>query len=122
LNQLLTKILKHEGVATITTNGSDGAYVTATWNSYITINEDGNLLIPAGGYHQTEENSKAENKVIILIGSKEVMGKQGLGAGLRLTGIATFQDSGIHFEETSKQFPWIRAVMVFTIKQEEQLQ
>jgi hypothetical protein len=121
MKQLIDKILKHEGVATIVTNNSKGSHVTATWNSYIAQDENGNFLFPAGGYHQTEDNIKAGSKVIMLIGSKMVEGKQGMGTGLRLTGNAIFYDKGIQFEQTKKRFSWIRAVMVITIEQVEQL-
>jgi len=122
MNQLITEILQHEGAATIVTNGVHGAHVTATWNSYIAQDESGNFLIPAGGFKHTESNIKAGSKMIMLIGSKKVKGKQSMGAGLRLTGSATFLSEGTAFEKTGRRFFWARAVLFFKIEQVEQLQ
>jgi len=119
--QLIVEILKHEGAATIVTSDVNGPYVTATWNSYIAQDENGNFLIPVGGYHQTESNIKNGSNVIILIASKQVTGKEGLGAGFRLTGSATFLSEGTIFKKTKKRFSWIRAVVMIGIDQIEQL-
>jgi len=122
MKSLINEILQHEGPATIVTHQVGEPHVTATWNSYIKVNEAGHFLIPVGGFNQTEKNIKAGSNVIMLIGSKSVMGLQSMGAGLRLTGTATFITAGTEFENTKKLFAWVRAVLVFSINEVEQLQ
>lgn len=121
MNQLIMEILKHEGVATIVTKGPDGPHVVATWNTYIGNEGADKLLIPVGGYNKTENNIKSGSKLIMLIGSKEVHGKMGLGTGLRLIGSAAFVYEGTMFEKIKNRFPWARATVVFTIENSEQL-
>lgn len=122
MKKLISEILTHEGVATIVTNGFEGPHVTATWHSYIIVEESGEWLIPAGGYVKTEKNIQLGSKVIIMLGSKEVVQKNGLGVGFRLTGHADFLSEGKLFEKINKIHPWARAVMVFATEKEEQLQ
>jgi len=121
MNDLLLKILQHEGAASIVTNSDAVPHLTATWNSYIELDKIGKLLIPAGGYHQTESNINSGSKLIMLIASKEVAGKQGMGTGLRLTGSAVFVTEGNVFNKTKNRFNWARAVLVFTVEKIEQL-
>jgi len=121
MNQLISKILQHEGAASIVTNSDAVPHLTATWNSYIELDKIGKLLIPAGGYHQTESNINSGSKLIMLIASKEVAGKQGMGTGLRITGSAVFVTEGNVFNKTKHRFNWARAVLVFTVEKIEQL-
>lgn len=122
MNDLLSKILQHEGAATLVTTSGAEPHIAATWNSYIEVDKTNRLLIPAGGFNKTESNISAGSKVIMLVASKEVAGKQGMGAGLRLTGSAVFVTTGNVFNQTKKRFSWVRAVIVFTIDKMEQLQ
>lgn len=121
MNQLILDILKDEGVATLATFGDGEQHLTATWNSYIEIDENGSLLIPVGGYHKTEKNINTGNQLLMLLGSKNVKGKHSMGTGMRLTGTATFIQEGEMFEKTKERFNWIRAVLVFTPEKTEQL-
>ncbi len=121
MNQLISKIIQHEGAATIVTYSGGEPHVTATWNSYIELDKTGQLLIPAGGYHKTESNINLGSKVVILIASKEVAGKHGMGTGLRLTGSAIFVTEGDVFKKIKNRFDWARAVMVYTVEKIEQL-
>jgi len=64
-------------VVVIGTCGGDGIYLVATWGDFVRAIgiQDGNkIIIPAGGYQQTEENLKGNNKVQVLIGSKQIEG------------------------------------------------
>lgn len=54
----MMEVLKHEGVVSIVTKGENNPHVVNSWNSYITITGEENLLIPAGGMKKTEENIK----------------------------------------------------------------
>lgn len=121
MNQLISKIIQQEGAATIVTYSGGEPHVTATWNSYIELDKTGQLLIPAGGYQQTESNINSGSKLIMLIASKQVAGKQGMGTGLRLTGSAVFVTEGNVFNKTKNRFNWARAVLVFTVEKIEQL-
>ncbi len=121
MNKLITEILNCEGAATLVTESSAGAHVTATWNSYMEEGNADQLLIPAGGLEKTEQNIKSGSKLRMLIGSKQVRGKNGMGAGFRLTGTATFVVAGESFNKIKSRFPWARAVVVFTIEIAEQL-
>lgn len=121
MNQLILKIIQQEGAATIVTYSGKEPHLTATWNSYIELDKTGQLLIPAGGYHKTESNINSGSKVQMLIASKEVAGKQGMGTGLRLTGSAVFVTEGNVFNKTKNRFNWARAVLVFTVEKIEQL-
>lgn len=121
MNSLLKQILEHEGVASIVTHNKGVPLVTATWNSYIEIEADGRLLIPAGGLSQTEQNVLMDNKMFMLIGSKLVHGRKSMGTGLRLTGNAEFVYTGHLYDKIKIRFPWARAVLVFTIENTEQL-
>ncbi|WP_455539265.1 hypothetical protein [Terrisporobacter sp.] len=38
LSEKFYKVLKHEGVVSITSWTAEGANVTNTWNSYVTVN------------------------------------------------------------------------------------
>lgn len=121
MNSLLKQILEHEGVASIVTHNKGVPLVTATWNSYIELEADGRLLIPAGGLAQTEQNVLMDNKMFMLIGSKLVHGRKSMGTGLRLTGKAEFVYTGYLYDKIKSRFPWARAVLVFTIENTEQL-
>lgn len=121
MDQLIIEILKHEGAATIVTEGSDGAHVTATWNTYIEFEGENKLLFPAGGLSKTESNVKSGSKFIMLIGSKEVRGKSSMGTGFRLRGYAEFIYTGPIFERIRNRFPWARAAVAFTVRNSEQL-
>lgn len=121
MNALLRQILEHEGVASIVTGKQGVPHVTATWNSYIEIEADGRLLIPAGGLSQTEQNILMDNRMFMLIGSKLVPGRRTMGTGLRLTGNAEYIYTGHSYDKIKSRFPWTRAVLVFTIENSEQL-
>jgi hypothetical protein len=121
MDQLIREISQHEGTATIVTIGPDGPHVVATWNSYLDPWDDDTLLIPVGGYLQTERNLATDRRMIMLIGSKAVTGKRGPGTGVRLTGNATFESSGPRFDRVKNRFPWARACLSFTVGNCEQL-
>lgn len=52
-----------------------------TWNSYIKINDDNKILIPAGMMNTTEKNIRQNNQVQLTLGSKEVQGINEPGTG-----------------------------------------
>jgi endopeptidase Clp ATP-binding regulatory subunit ClpX len=51
----------------IITRGADGPHVVNSWNSYVQITDEGELLIPAGRMFETEKNIASNNKVKLTI-------------------------------------------------------
>ncbi len=110
------EILKHEGVVAIATQGTDGPHLVNTWHSYIQITGTGNFLSPVGGMKITEENLQKDNRILATLGSREVSGLRGPGAGFLITGTAKVSASGAQYELIKKKFPWARAVLELNIQ------
>ncbi len=110
------RVLQHEGVVAIATQGRDGRpHLVNTWNSYVQITSDGVLLVPAGGMHRTEANVSANDIVLLTAGSREVEGKHGLGTGFLVTATAKFVCAGAEFDLIKAKFPWARAALKMSI-------
>lgn len=105
-------VLEHEGVVAIVTKGAQEPHVVNTWNSYINITEQGELLIPVGGMNETEKNIKQNNWVQMTLGSREVAGFQYMGTGFLISGTAAMVCEGEKFDGMKQKFPWARAVLV----------
>ncbi len=117
LPEKFLRVLQHEGVVAIATQGADGEpHLVNTWNSYIQVTREEHLLIPAGGMHQTEKNLSENNAVLLTTGSREVKGKSGAGAGFLIRGTADFLFAGADFDLIKSRFPWARAVLKVKIK------
>lgn len=108
------EVLSKEGPASIVSWANNDAHVSATWNSYITITEDGRILIPAAWMNKTESNIGVNNKVKMLFGSKEVMGGHGMGAGFLLEGTARFLSEGKEHAMMKGKFSWLTRVLEIT--------
>ena len=119
-NEKLKDTLAHEGAVAIVTCDGKEAHVTNTWNSYVNISGDNQLLIPAAGMKSTEQDATINNKVKITFGSKEVEGTQGMGAGFYLEGKAAFKEEGKEYDQMKAKFPWLRKVLVVTVEQVKQ--
>lgn len=116
LPDIFLRVLQHEGVVAIATQGQDGRpHLVNTWNSYVQITNDGHLLVPAGGMHTTEANVSANHIVLLTAGSREVEGKHGLGTGFLLTGTAEFVHAGAELDSIKAKFPWARAALKVSI-------
>lgn len=111
----MLEILKYEGVVAIVTMGDKGPHMVNTWNSYIVVTQDGHLLLPVGGMIRTEANVEKNNNVLLTLGSREVQGFRGPGAGFLIKGTAAFIKSGEQFDIINKRFSWARAAMETTI-------
>lgn len=107
----MMEVLKHEGVVSIVSQAKT-VHVVNTWNSYIKITEDGNLLIPAGGMNVTEDNMKENNKVLMTLGSREVDGFHSKGTGFLIEGIGEFSYQGEDYDIMKERFPWMRATLI----------
>ena len=91
-----------------------------SWNSYVQINGEGELLIPAGRMHETEKNIRRDPRVQLTICNREVEGLRYRGTGFLLTGEARFTDRGSDFETVKARYPWARAVLAVKILTAEQ--
>ena len=111
LPEKLMEVLKHESIAAIVTEGTDGAHVVNAYNSCIKITADGRFLIPVGVMNVTEANIKQNSKVLMTLGSREVQGCNSMGTGFLIRGIGAFVYEGPDFDEMKDRFPWIRAVL-----------
>ncbi len=101
----------------IATCWKDGPHLVATWGDYVRslgMSED-TIIVPAGMFRQTEENLKKDNRVEVLIASKEVEGGHGPGQGCSLTGKAEIQTSGQFADAAKKKFPWARGALVIRV-------
>ncbi len=110
------RVLQHEGVVAIATQRRDGLpHLVNTWNSYLQITNNGDLLVPVGGMHTTESNVSTNPTVLLTAGSREVEGKHGLGTGFLITGTAEFIYAGVDFDLIKAKFPWARAALKMSI-------
>lgn len=110
----LFQVLRHEGVAAIATLGRE-PHLVNTWNSYIQVT-GGDLLIPAGGMQQTQQNVALNPKVLLTVGARGVTGMRGQpGAGFLVTGTAQFLLEGEEFDRVKAMFGWARAVLKITV-------
>ncbi len=116
LPEKLLDVLKHEGVVAIVSQGEKSPHLINTWNSYVTISDNDELLIPAGGMKVTEKNIALNCEIQLSIGSREVEGLNGPGTGFWVLGKAEFLKTGTWFDSMKEKFPWIRAVLRVTIQ------
>lgn len=109
--------LDKEGVAPIVTWNVYEPHLAATWNSYIHRTKENKLLIPVMGMKTTQDNIAANDRVKMVIGSKEVMGKYGPGAGFLLEGKARIIREGQELAMMQKQFNWANCLIEVTVIQ-----
>ena len=64
--------------------------------------------------NSVKDTMKITNAMEITLGSSDVMGYKGMGAGFLLIGTAEFQASGPLFEEMHDKCDFANRVMVFT--------
>lgn len=112
----LTTLAK-EGVAPIVTWNTGEPHLAATWNSYIHKIDDNKLLIPVLGMKTTQDNIAANDRVKMVIGSKEVMGKYGPGAGFLLEGKARIIKEGKELTLMRERFDWATCLIEVTVTQ-----
>ncbi len=110
---------KTEFVA-IATSSADGPHIAATWGDYVrTIglqDNDETIVIPAGRYRKTEENLAKNNRVEVLIASKQVQGTRSPGQGCRISGTGEVQTAGPLAELAKAKFPWARGALVIRVE------
>lgn len=114
------EVIAKEGVVSIVSCADNEAHVVNTWNSYLVSPDDGRLLIPAYAMRQTEKKTIQNSKVLLTVGSKEVIGYRGPGAGFLVEGTAKFITSGPEFDMMKSKFSFLTRVLevsVTSIKQ-----
>lgn len=114
-NEKFNEVISYEGAVSIVTWSAEHVNVSNTWNSYLRIPADGKLLIPAAGMNHTEKNVKLNKNVKLTLGSKEVQGLWGPGAGFLLEGTAEFVYEGPDYEMMKAAFPFMNRVLSVTV-------
>jgi hypothetical protein len=121
LSEKFLEVLKHEGVVSITSWGEE-THVVNTWNSYLVVTEDERILIPAYGFRKTETNVNVNNKVIITLGSKEVIGYNDYqGTGFVVKGTAKYISSGAEYDFMKEKFSFLTRVLEITVDTAKQM-
>lgn len=103
----------------LVSQGPQGPHLVNSWNSYVIL-VDNRLLLPAGRMVRTEENIKANPKVLLSIANREVEGKSCKGTGFLVKGLASFETKGKYFDMVKERFPWARGAIVTKIIDLEQ--
>ena len=115
LSEKFHEVLKNEGVVSITSWGIDMPHVVNTWNSYIVVTTDERLLIPAYAMRRTEKNILQNSKVILTLGSKDVLGYNDYqGTGFLVEGTAKYIESGSEFDMMKEKFSFLTRVLEVT--------
>jgi hypothetical protein len=117
------EVLDNAQWVAIATTGVDGVHLVGTWGAYIKtmgIIDEQIILVPAGGYHETEGNLAKDSRIELLAGTRKVKGLNGPGKGCLIRGTGQVQTSGELAEAAKKKFAWARGVLV--IKAEEVLE
>ncbi len=104
----------------IITGDQQQPHVVANWGDYIrTLSEPGSdtLVMPAGRYHRTEANLRRDNRVQVILASRQVVGTHGLGQGYLLSGEGEIHITGPLAERAKSRYPWARGALVIRIQE-----
>ncbi len=119
IDQVCGELWEATEFVAIVTNGQDGAHVVGNWGEYVRkLGLRGDTVVfPAGRYHQTEENLRRDNRVKLLIASRQVAGSHGPGQGCEMSGTAELLTDGPMVEEVKRSFPWARGALVVHVEE-----
>mgnify|MGYP003590073538 FL=1 len=116
-NEKFNEVLTKEGVVSITSWSAENVHVVNTWNSYLVKSGENKLLIPAAGMRKTQKNVEANSRVILTLGSKEVLGyKDYQGTGFVIEGTAKYLTSGEEFDMMKDKFPFLSRVLEISVE------
>ena len=116
-NEKFNEVLTKEGVVSITSWSEENVHVVNTWNSYLVKSGENKLLIPAAGMRKTQKNVEANSRVILTLGSKEVLGyKDYQGTGFVIEGTAKYLTSGEEFDMMKEKFSFLSRVLEITVE------
>ena len=114
MNEKIESILKYEGVFSVVAKGEDFPHIVNTWNSYV-IFKNVEIFVPVAGMNKMQELLKKDNRVIVVIGTKELMGLHGMGMGVKIIGYASISSDTKEYKDLKAKFEWPRAVMKIEI-------
>jgi hypothetical protein len=109
------EVIGKEGVVSIVSYDENEAHVVNTWNTYLVPKDNDKLLIPAYAMRRTEKKTNKNSKVLLTVGSKEVIGHRGPGAGFLMEGTAKFISSGPEFDMMKAKFSFLTRVLEVTV-------
>ncbi len=115
LTEKFHDVIAHEGVVSIVSWGIGEPHVVNTWNSYLIIQGDNKILIPAAGMRKTQANTDVNPKVKLTIGSKGGEGAKKMGMGFLLEGVAEFLKSGPEYDLMKAKCSFTNRVLVVTV-------
>src|SRR3972149_10877172 len=98
---------------TIVTTGDDGPHVVGNWGDYMRalgIKPD-TIVLPAGRYHQTEQNLRKNNRIQLLVASRKVQGTRSPGQGYLIVGTAEIVTSGEIADAVKAKVRWARGAV-----------
>ncbi len=123
LTKKFKETLKYEGSVSLTSWGAEKSpHVTGTWISYLQLTSDERILAPAAGMHYLEEDIKVNDTIYLMLGVREVEGKNGYqGIGFRVSAKAKLISNGPEFEMMKEKYPFLRSVLELTPVEVEQL-
>ena len=116
MEEKIEEVLKYEGVFSIVANGEDFPHIANSWNSFVSY-ENNKLFVPVGIMKKMEEILKKDNRVIVVLWTREIEGLYGMGMGIKILGSAKIVDSGDEFKKIKDKFEWSRAVMIIDINE-----
>ena len=119
MNEKIQSILKYEGVFSIVAKGEDFPHIVNTWNSYV-IFKNGEIFFFFFGMNKMQELLQKDNRVIVVIGTKGLMGLYGMGMGIKIIGHASILTDTKEHEDLKAKFEWARAVMKIEILEANQ--
>ena len=118
LDPMSREVLEATEFVAIVTSGPDGPHVVATWGDYVRqLGLDGTrLLLPAGFYHQTEENLGRDPRIQLLVASRNAEGTRGPGQGCVIEGKGAIVTSGEEADRVKARFPWARGALAVSVE------
>jgi predicted pyridoxine 5'-phosphate oxidase superfamily flavin-nucleotide-binding protein len=115
LPQKFLDVVAHEGAVALVTWSDAEPHLTNTWNTYLTITEDGRILAPAAGMSHLEADLQTNPKILMSVGAREVEGRNGYqGTGFRIEGTARLLTEGPDFDLVKGKYDFLRKVLEIT--------
>ncbi len=119
-NEKFKEVLKHEGAVSVCTWADGVGHVSNTWNSYVRVPNNTTLLIPAAGMVKTQANIEKNEQVKLTLGTKEVQGHYGPGAGFLIEGTAKFVTEGEVYDQMKAEMPFMTRVLEVKVSKVKQ--
>ncbi|MCK2096152.1 pyridoxamine 5'-phosphate oxidase family protein [Thauera aromatica] len=118
IEPVIQELLDNTEFLTIVTQGPDGPHLVGNWGDYLRrLGVEGRrLVLPAGYYHQTEQNLQRDNRVQVFVAARAVRGSHGPGQGAVLRGTGAIVTEGALAERAKAAFPWARGALVIEVE------